>query len=345
MEGKFVASSHGYDILQTRKFAYKVLIEALEETNQTGALQVLRRRRASQANQQQLTKQPLNFELDNFLDSVTPANPNSISIQHLSQVSDESPSIPPPNSSATYQPLGPHTSTSSNTSPATELRTTSNLFSPIQTSPTTEQIKYSESDILGTGSGGTFVCRGKFGQRDVAVKILSNLKDKSEAENEIEKLLKCDEHVNIVKYYHSEKTPNGFLIALDLCEKLTLEDWVVDSNCFQVDIDPLDVLRQATQGLGFLHQPKINIIHRDLKPSNILFSIQENKAVVKISDFGISRTIHHGQTKRTFTSFGGTFGWTAAEVLEAESALTKLKFRRSPIPTVTPKMVCHPNKY
>lgn len=227
-----------------------------------------------------------------------------------------------------------------NTSPITEQFTTFNLPEPTLTTTAIEQIKYSETNILGSGSGGTIVCKGTFGRRNVAVKILTNLKDKLEAENEIEKLFACDTHENIVRYYHSEKTPNGFLIALELCEKQTLEDWVQKPDCFHADIDPLDVLRQATKGLRFLHHPKINIIHRDLKPSNILFSIRENKAVVKISDFGISRTITQGQTKRTYTSFGGTFGWTAAEVLEAESALTQSRSGRSTTSRIIPKMVC-----
>ncbi len=160
-----------------------------------------------------------------------------------------------------------------------------------------------------------------------------------EVKNEIQNLLKCDNQ-HIVRYIHSEKVHNGFLIALELCEKFTLADRVEDKTCLRIDIDPIEVLRQTIQGLQFLHQPEINIIHRDLKPSNILFKVSAGKVKVKISDFGISRPVSPGKTSRTCTSFDGTVGWTAAEVLEAGTLLSKFGSKRSQIPNPIPRMVC-----
>ncbi len=178
-------------------------------------------------------------------------------------------------------------------------------------------ITYSETDMLGSGSLGTTVYKGAFAGREVAVKRIYNPKYFLEVENEIDILIKCEGHPNIVRYISSEKKSDCFLLALELCHKLTLLDWVDNPNCIPVKAERLEILRQVAQGLSYLHQS--NIIHRDLKPSNILFFIQGKEAIVKIADFGISRRIFHGSQSRTFTVCGGTAGWTSPEMLIAMS--------------------------
>lgn len=174
-------------------------------------------------------------------------------------------------------------------------------------------IEYDENVILGNGSENTEVFRGKLEKfkTSVAVKKL-NCKRKAQesvtTEIEILKLLPI--HSNIVQFFHAEMVYNKFvLIALELCN-CNLNDCVIENN---YPLEKPEILRQITIGLGFLHANKI--IHRDLKPANVLFSISEtNFAMVKLSDFGLSKVIDYSRDSVTVTSLVGTKGWTAPEL-------------------------------
>ncbi len=69
----------------------------------------------------------------------------------------------------------------------------------------------------------------------------------------------------------------------------------------------LDLFIQACRGVHHAHQK--GVIHRDLKPSNILVQIREDKAEVKIIDFGIARAVARELTEMTlFTEHGQMVG-------------------------------------
>ena len=53
-------------------------------------------------------------------------------------------------------------------------------------------------------------------------------------------------------------------------------------------------------GIYFLHQH--GIAHRDLKPENLLMDSDERDAVLKISDFGLSKVL--GPKEKASESFG-----------------------------------------
>jgi tetratricopeptide (TPR) repeat protein len=55
------------------------------------------------------------------------------------------------------------------------------------------------------------------------------------------------------------------------------------------------------------HAHQKGIIHRDIKPSNILVSIDGNKPVPKVIDFGVARAIGHQLTEKTLYTEQGQF--------------------------------------
>jgi serine/threonine protein kinase len=80
----------------------------------------------------------------------------------------------------------------------------------------------------------------------------------------------------------------------------------------------LRILWQSCKGLAYLHTLKRPIIHRDVKAANILL---DERMEAKVTDFGISRITAGAQ--HGLTSFSGTVGWMAPELLNAQSTYTK----------------------
>jgi len=69
----------------------------------------------------------------------------------------------------------------------------------------------------------------------------------------------------------------------------------------------LELFRQVCEGIHHAHQK--GIIHRDIKPSNILVSVQDDKPVPKIIDFGIAKAITQPLTEKTsYTEQGQLLG-------------------------------------
>ena len=69
----------------------------------------------------------------------------------------------------------------------------------------------------------------------------------------------------------------------------------------------LELFRQVCEGIHHAHQK--GIIHRDIKPSNILVSIQDDKPVPKIIDFGIAKAVTQPLSEKTsYTEQGQLLG-------------------------------------
>ncbi len=69
----------------------------------------------------------------------------------------------------------------------------------------------------------------------------------------------------------------------------------------------LAIFTQVCDGVQHAHQK--GIIHRDLKPSNILVTVQGDKAVPKIIDFGVAKATDHRLTEKTiYTQQGRLIG-------------------------------------
>uniref|UniRef100_A0A8C6TLE4 Serine/threonine-protein kinase/endoribonuclease IRE1 n=1 Tax=Neogobius melanostomus TaxID=47308 RepID=A0A8C6TLE4_9GOBI len=175
------------------------------------------------------------------------------------------------------------------------------------------KISFSSSDVLGHGTAGTFVFRGKFDGRHVAVKrILPECFEV--AEREVQLLRESDTHPNVIRYFCTERDRLFTYIAIELCTA-TLQQYVENPSAFP-DLNPICLLEQTMCGLSHLHS--LNIVHRDLKPRNILLSGPSAAGRVRalISDFGLCKKIKDGRCSFSLRSgIPGTEGWIAPEVL------------------------------
>ena len=129
-----------------------------------------------------------------------------------------------------------------------------------------------------------------------------------------------DHHNNVLKYYATEECKNYFYIALQRCES-SLDDAI--SGKYKNDqVDTMKVVRQALEGLNYLHRLKPAVIHLNIKPSNILIGIQSgsNNPIGIISDIGLDTQLelHRDPTE-------GVKGWMAPELLKQMYNIDKTK--------------------
>ncbi|XP_072513759.1 serine/threonine-protein kinase/endoribonuclease IRE1 isoform X2 [Salminus brasiliensis] len=176
------------------------------------------------------------------------------------------------------------------------------------------KISFSPAEVLGHGTEGTFVFRGHFDGRRVAVKrILPECVEF--AEREVQLLRESDEHPNVIRYFCTERDRQFTYIAIELCAA-TLQQYVEDPACSYSTLDPVTLLEQTMCGLNHLHS--LNIVHRDLKPRNILLSLPGVLGRVRavISDFGLCKKLPDGRHSFSLRSgIPGTEGWIAPELL------------------------------
>lgn len=178
------------------------------------------------------------------------------------------------------------------------------------------KITFDTSEVLGKGCEGTFVYKGEFDNRPVAVKRL--LPDCfTFADREVALLRESDAHANVVRYFCTEHDRMFRYIALELAEA-TLQDYVAGRyNRGKISIK--NILRQATSGLSHLHF--LDIVHRDIKPHNVLLSVPGPRGEVRamISDFGLCKKLQLGRMSFSRRSgVTGTDGWIAPEMLNGE---------------------------
>ncbi|KFW64645.1 Serine/threonine-protein kinase/endoribonuclease IRE1, partial [Pygoscelis adeliae] len=170
------------------------------------------------------------------------------------------------------------------------------------------KVSFNPKDVLGHGAGGTFVFRGQFDGRNVAVKRLLpeyfHLVDR-----EVQLLRESDEHPHVVRYFCTEKDKQFHYIAIELCSA-TLQEYVESPSFDRRSLDPVSLLRQTMSGLAHLHS--LSIVHRDLKPCNILISIPNHHGQIRavISDFGLCKKLQGGRQSFSLRSgIPGTEGW------------------------------------
>ncbi|KAG8513539.1 Serine/threonine-protein kinase/endoribonuclease IRE2 [Galemys pyrenaicus] len=177
------------------------------------------------------------------------------------------------------------------------------------------KISFNPKDVLGRGAGGTFVFRGQFEGRAVAVKrLLRECFDL--VRREVQLLQESDRHPNVLRYFCTERGPQFHYIALELCQA-SLQEYVANPEQPCWGLEPEMVLQQLMSGLAHLHS--LHIVHRDLKPGNVLIAGPDGhgRGRVVLSDFGLCKKLPAGRCSFSLHSgIPGTEGWMAPELLQ-----------------------------
>ena len=137
------------------------------------------------------------------------------------------------------------------------------------------------------GMGEVFRARHKRMSRDVALKVLSDVRTQSSAavsrfQREVMATARL-EHPNIVTAHDAGNVDGIDFLVMQLIEGQTLRSLVQEQGPPSVD-QSIDFISQAARGLEYAHQQ--GVIHRDVKPSNLFL---ETNGTVKILDLGLAR--------------------------------------------------------
>ncbi|EXB39680.1 Serine/threonine-protein kinase ULK3 [Morus notabilis] len=120
-------------------------------------------------------------------------------------------------------------------------------------------------------------------------------------------------HPNIVRLFHVFRDKDCIFLVLEYCSGGNLASYISQHGRVQEQI-ARRFMQQLGAGLEILHSH--HIIHRDLKPENILLSGTEEDPVLKIADFGLSRSVNPGEYAETVC---GSPLYMAPEVLGFQS--------------------------
>jgi serine/threonine protein kinase len=183
---------------------------------------------------------------------------------------------------------------------------------------------YKLLSILGEGGYGIVYLaeQQKPVRRRVALKVIKPGMDtkeviaRFEAERQALALLT---HPNIAQVYTAETTEAGrpyfvmeYVKGVPIIEYCDTEKLTVEQR--------LKLFMQVCEGVQHAHQK--GIIHRDIKPSNILVSIEADRAMPKIIDFGVAKALSQPLTDRTLYTEQGQFIGTPEYMSPEQAEMT-----------------------
>ncbi len=136
-------------------------------------------------------------------------------------------------------------------------------------------------------------------------------------------------HKNLVKTYDIRKHTGNYYMIMEYCDGGSIGDLMKESYGYLDLEEATEYFLQVLDGLDYLHnveieQPDQNgvihkvkgIVHRDIKPENMLIKNTDGKRVIKISDFGLSKSYE----------LAGYSGITNGEVAGSRKYCSKRQF-------------------
>jgi eukaryotic-like serine/threonine-protein kinase len=146
-------------------------------------------------------------------------------------------------------------------------------------------------------------------RRKVALKIVKAGMDTKEviARFEAERqALALMDHPNIAKVLDAGTTSSGRpYFVMELVHGVPITEFCDESKL--TTPERLELFVDVCRAVQHAHQK--GIIHRDLKPSNVLITMNDDRPMPKVIDFGISKALSQQLTEKTlFTAFGQMVG-------------------------------------
>uniref|UniRef100_A0A8R1DTZ0 Tyrosine-protein kinase n=1 Tax=Caenorhabditis japonica TaxID=281687 RepID=A0A8R1DTZ0_CAEJA len=186
------------------------------------------------------------------------------------------------------------------------------------------QIHFNQTGKLGAGNF-CVVYKGKLTmkreEKDVAVKVSKMSDSLSEGLLETRKLMFAEARIMMAYKHPNVILLNGlacdkppFMVCMEFCAGGSLEDALKKHGEGMEDFERQILLMDAARGMRYLHTQKC--VHRDLASRNCLIS---SEGLVKIADFGLSKTLEKNQTAFKEALKEAPLAWLAPECIQRES--------------------------
>jgi calcium/calmodulin-dependent protein kinase I len=182
-----------------------------------------------------------------------------------------------------------------------------------------EDVYIIEQDTV-LGEGASAIVR-KGIKRDSGETYAIKIIDKSQmGENELEslynelKIMSIIDHPNIVRVYEYYECHGVVFIVMELMSGGELFDKIVEYEHY-TEKQAAETFRPIVDAVRYCH--KLGIVHRDLKPENLLYSSNEENAMIKVSDFGFAKFLIPKSKEQLFTACG-TPSYVAPEIIESK---------------------------
>lgn len=128
---------------------------------------------------------------------------------------------------------------------------------------------------------------------------------------ELEILARLD-HPNIVRFFEVYQTKENFHFVLEYCAGGNLLSKLYKQLRFTEQL-ARQFIYQLLVAVSYLH--KLDICHRDVKPENILLLEQSQESLLKLTDFGLSRTVRKDESLKSTV---GTPLYIAPEIIKRD---------------------------
>ncbi|PNY08701.1 serine/threonine kinase family protein [Trifolium pratense] len=163
--------------------------------------------------------------------------------------------------------------------------------------------------------------RHKVHGTEVAIKEIATLKLNKKLQESLMSeifILKRINHPNIISLHDIIQAPGKIHLVLEYCKGGDLSLYIqrhgrVPEATAKHFMLQLGGLRVTAAGLQVLRDN--NLIHRDLKPQNLLLSRNDEKAVLKIADFGFARSL---QPRNLAETLCGSPLYMAPEIMQLQ---------------------------
>ncbi|MBN8613271.1 MAG: serine/threonine protein kinase [Deltaproteobacteria bacterium] len=169
--------------------------------------------------------------------------------------------------------------------------------------------KYLVRELIGRGGmGAVYSAENQRIGKQVAIKMLTRGHDAGSSSMKRfyreARIMGSLGHPNIVEIYDLGALDNGVPFqVMELLEGQTLAARIEVEGGMPIE-DAVEIGEQVLSGLEAAHQR--GIVHRDLKPDNVFLAQREGRTIVKLLDFGISKTI--GEETLSLTKTGMVVG-------------------------------------
>jgi serine/threonine-protein kinase len=124
-------------------------------------------------------------------------------------------------------------------------------------------------------------------------------------------------HPNIVSVYGFVESKDVLGFVMEYIEGRTVEEFLKEYGRLSLS-DSIQILKQVLIGAAYAHTE--GFIHRDLKPSNIII---DTKGIVKITDFGIAKSVNESMSITKAGAQVGTILYMSPEQIKGYDSTVK----------------------